>query len=179
MDGAYAGGSHYTGIKGIRELIGADPQRVNAIVRDATHGFTRAMISDEALQRLALFVTRGQHETDWYIDFMSKRARGDVAKGERFFQNICAACHGFDGRAINFKTDDNPEYGGRGEPLGDAPQDPQWPAGRAHAGHAGDADTGCGRYPGLQPNVAGEIAFVRRNGTALSARSVGQPPARP
>jgi mono/diheme cytochrome c family protein len=109
-DGAYAKGSHYSGITGIRGLISADPKRVSAIVRDSTHAITKEMLSDEALERLALFVTRGQHETDWYIDFESRRARGDAAKGERLFQNICAACHGFDGRALNFKTMDNPEY---------------------------------------------------------------------
>ncbi len=111
-DGAYAKGSHYTGIAGIRDLIGANPDRVSAIIRDPTHGFTADIIPVEALQRLALFVTRGQHETSWYIDFESNRARGEPAKGERLFQNICAACHGFDGRAINFKTEDNPEYVG-------------------------------------------------------------------
>ena len=66
-DGAYGKGSHYTGLKGVRELIGADPGRVSAIVRNSTHAFGADMIPDEALQRLALFVTRGQHETDWYI----------------------------------------------------------------------------------------------------------------
>jgi thiosulfate dehydrogenase len=109
-DGAYAKGSHHTGITGVRSLIGADPAKVSAIVRDSTHGFTAELIPDQALERLALFVTRGQHETEWYIDFMSNRARGDVAKGERLYQNICAACHGFDGRAINFKNESNPEY---------------------------------------------------------------------
>jgi thiosulfate dehydrogenase len=109
-DGAYSGGSHYTGIKGVRGLIGANPDKVSAIVRNSTHGFTEKMIPDQALERLALFITRGQHETDWYIEFDTNRARGDATKGEGFFQNICAACHGFDGRAINFKTEDNPEF---------------------------------------------------------------------
>lgn len=110
VDGAYAKGSHFTGIKGIHDMIGADPRVIEKILRDKTHGYTPAMIPDEALERLALFVTRGQHETDWYIDRVSKQARGDAARGERYFQNICAPCHGFDGRAINFKTDDNPEF---------------------------------------------------------------------
>jgi len=109
-DGAYAKGSHFTGIKGISERVGDDPLQIAALLRAAPHNYTEEIIPDEALKRLALFVTRGQHETDWYIDSASKRARGDAAKGERLYQNICAACHGFDGRAINFKDTDNPEY---------------------------------------------------------------------
>ena len=38
---------------------------------------------------------------------------GRAARGERFYQNICAACHGFDGKAMNFTGDpDDPEYVG-------------------------------------------------------------------
>jgi len=109
-DGAYSEGSHYTGIKGITEHIGDNPNDIAKLIRSKPHGYSPKMIPDEALERLALFVTRGQHETDWYIDAKTKRARGDAAKGERLYQNICAACHGFDGRAINFRDDDNPEY---------------------------------------------------------------------
>ena len=111
-DGAYAKGSHYTGIAGIRDLIGANPDRVSAIIRDPTHGFTADIIPVEALQRLALFVTRGQHETSWYIDFESNRARGEPAKGERLFQNICAACHGFDGKALDWGDPGDPGFVG-------------------------------------------------------------------
>jgi thiosulfate dehydrogenase len=110
--GLYAEGSHYTGIKGIHDMIGADPRVIEKILRDDTHRYTPAMIPDEALSRLALFVTRGQHETDWYIDRSTMQARGDAPRGERYFQNLCAPCHGFDGRAINFKAADNPEFVG-------------------------------------------------------------------
>lgn len=110
--GAYSGGSHYTGIKGITGQVGADPKQILKILRDKTHRYSEAMIPDAAAQRLALFVTRGQHESGWHIDAASKRARGDAPRGERYFQNICAPCHGFDGRAINFKTETNPEFVG-------------------------------------------------------------------
>ena len=109
-DGAYSEGSHYTGITGITAHIGDDPTAIANLLRAEPHGYAPDAIPDEALERLALFVTRGQHETEWYIDANTNRARGDAAKGERLYQNICAACHGFDGRAINFKDDDNPEF---------------------------------------------------------------------
>ncbi|MCP4386175.1 MAG: cytochrome c [Hyphomicrobiales bacterium] len=110
--GAYAKGSHYTGIKGVNGQVGADPQTILSILRDETHKYSEEMIPEAAIQRLALFVTRGQHETDWYIDIASKRARGNAPRGERYFQNLCAPCHGFDGRAINFKAEGAPEYVG-------------------------------------------------------------------
>ena len=36
-DGAYGQGSHFTGIRGLREMVGADPQRIVAIMMDDTH----------------------------------------------------------------------------------------------------------------------------------------------
>ena len=56
------------------------------------------MIADSSAERLALFVTRGQHDIERYVHMESNRARGDAGLGERIFQNVCAACHGFDGR---------------------------------------------------------------------------------
>jgi thiosulfate dehydrogenase len=59
---------------------------------------------------LALFVTRGQHDVERFIVRETHKAHGDEGLGERIFQNVCAACHGFDGMAINFKTAKNPEF---------------------------------------------------------------------
>jgi cytochrome c553 len=109
-DGAYSKGSHFTGIPGLQELIGADPQRIHKALMDNTHKYTHEMIPLENMLFIALFVTRGQHDVDMYIDGPTKRARGDAAEGERYYQNICAACHGFDGKAINFHDADDPEY---------------------------------------------------------------------
>lgn len=109
-DGAYSKGSHFTGIPGLQQLVGADPQRIYKALMDDTHRYTHDMIPLENMQFIALFVTRGQHNVDMYIDGPSKRARGDAAQGERYYQNICAACHGFDGKAINFHDADDPEY---------------------------------------------------------------------
>jgi thiosulfate dehydrogenase len=30
--------------------------------------------------------------------------------GARYFQTICAVCHGYDGKAINFRDEKKPEY---------------------------------------------------------------------
>lgn len=37
-------------------------------------------------------------------------ARGDARRGARFYQTVCAVCHGFDGKAINFKDENKPEF---------------------------------------------------------------------
>lgn len=100
--GAYASGNSYTGIKGIRAYAGAPVERIARIVRDATHRYTPEMISDDALQYLALFVSKGQIDTYKIVDRASgKITGGNPARGKDIFQNLCAICHGFDGRAQN------------------------------------------------------------------------------
>ncbi|NQV55063.1 MAG: cytochrome c [Rhodospirillales bacterium] len=37
---------------------------------------------------------------------------GDPQRGAQFFQTICANCHGFDGKELNFGNDKSPEYVG-------------------------------------------------------------------
>ncbi|MCF3627748.1 c-type cytochrome [Thalassospiraceae bacterium LMO-SO8] len=109
-DGAYAKGSHATGIKGLRSWDGGDPDKVVATLRGKLHGYTPAMISDSAARKLALFVTKGQIEMDTYIDRATKKAKGDIRRGAGFYQTICSICHGVDGRAINFKEAPKIEY---------------------------------------------------------------------
>ena len=111
-DGEYGSGSHATGIVGIQAMVGADPSAIRAIIEDDTHGYTPEMIPPEAMDRLARFVTRGQHETALYFDYATGRALGEAEPGERYYQNICAPCHGF-GKALEFSGDpDDPEYVG-------------------------------------------------------------------
>jgi thiosulfate dehydrogenase len=92
--------------------VGKNPAIVEEALRDSIHGYAPGQISDEVGKRLALFVTRGQQEVDHFIDPKSLRSFGDAGLGERIFQNVCAACHGFDGRALNFKSEENPEFVG-------------------------------------------------------------------
>jgi thiosulfate dehydrogenase len=64
------------------------------------------------MEKLALFLSFGQINMDRYIDRSTKKAAGDIRRGAQFFQTICANCHGYDGRKINFKTEKKPEYVG-------------------------------------------------------------------
>jgi len=108
--GAYAKGSHRTGIKGLRAMRGAEPGRIARIVRGPRHGYGPALTPDRELMLLALFVARGQIATERHVDYRTGKARGDKRRGKAFFQTVCAACHGFDGRALNFKTERDPEF---------------------------------------------------------------------
>jgi len=98
-DGVYAKGPHATGITGIQRMSGAAPGKIAAVLRDATHGYTEALIPDDALGALALFVGKGQVPVARHIDALSGWVRGDAGRGRRMYQNLCAICHGFDGQA--------------------------------------------------------------------------------
>ena len=109
-DGAYASGSYQTGITGIRASEGGDAADVVALLRGESHGFTAAMIPDAELDNIAAFVAKGQYSLDKYIDRESKKSNGNAAMGKTKYENICNRCHGDDGKEMNFKTADNPEY---------------------------------------------------------------------
>lgn len=99
-DGAYASGGHATGIKGIQGAAGKDTAAIVAVLRDKTHGYSEAMISPADANDLALFVSKGQIDFSKYIDAASKKPRGNAAKGEVYFNTLCAGCHGVDGKKL-------------------------------------------------------------------------------
>ncbi|MCH7936499.1 MAG: hypothetical protein IH994_05325 [Proteobacteria bacterium] len=66
-DGAYAKGSHYTGIKGVRAMVGMDVNKIHRIIMDKTHGFTKQRMPHSAMEKLALFLSEGQVDNDRYI----------------------------------------------------------------------------------------------------------------
>lgn len=99
-DGAYASGGHATGIKGIQGAVGKDAAAIVAILKDKDHGYTDAMLSAEDMNDLALFVAKGQIDVSKYYDAATKKPKGDAAKGEAYFNTLCAGCHGKDGKKL-------------------------------------------------------------------------------
>ena len=97
--GAYKEGGHATGIKGVSAAAGRDPAEIAAILRDGTHGYTEAQLSNDDVGALALFVSKGQVDTSKFIGPDGK-SLGDHAKGEVYFNTMCAGCHGVDGKKI-------------------------------------------------------------------------------
>lgn len=108
-DGAYSKGSHFTGIKGVRKLVGKSTGRIAEAIRGNGHGFTEALLSDESVNQLAMFISKGQIAMNAYIT-SGKKVSGSASRGTAFYEGICANCHGFDGKLMNFKTADNPEF---------------------------------------------------------------------
>ena len=102
----------YTGIKGIRGARKMTPAAIAKLLRGATHGYTAEMIPDADMLRLAVFIREGQHDADTVIDRKSGKARGDINRGAGFYQTLCAACHGLDGRALNWGTNEEPGFVG-------------------------------------------------------------------
>lgn len=112
VDGAYGSGSHFTGIKGVQGVVGMDPEAIHEIIMDDTHALTEELMPHSAMEKLALFLSKGQIDVDRYIDRESKVVRGNPRRGAASFQTICAVCHGVDGKLINFKDEAKPEYVG-------------------------------------------------------------------
>lgn len=107
-DGRYGKGSRATGIKGIDGAKGRDPAEIAALLRAALHGYTQDKIRDDELARVAQFVSRGQDDIARYVESKTGAVNGDAMRGKSIFQTTCAACHGFDGRLLNWGTADEP-----------------------------------------------------------------------
>ncbi|MCF8168437.1 MAG: cytochrome c, partial [Rhodoferax sp.] len=105
-DGAYAKGGHMTGIKGINGAAGKDVAAIAAQLRDKVHAYTEAQLSAKDAEDLAMFVSKGQGNLAKYLDAANK-SKGDGAKGEAYYNTICAGCHGVDGK----KVKDGPALG--------------------------------------------------------------------
>ncbi|MES9858957.1 MAG: cytochrome c [Sedimenticola sp.] len=97
-DGAYASGSYKTGIKGLTHMASAENAKVIAAMKDTTHGYTGKM-REQDFTDLANFVTKSQFDMDTVIGRKSKAAKGDKAKGERYYNTVCAGCHDKSGRS--------------------------------------------------------------------------------
>jgi len=107
--GAYSKGSHYTGIKGIRDSANQKLEVIVKILKDDNHSLGY-ILSDNDLNALALFVSYGQVDMDPYIDRITKKSVGDPNNGARIFLTTCIKCHGDNGKELNFKDENNPEY---------------------------------------------------------------------
>jgi len=84
----------------IQGAAGKDTTAIVAIFKDKNHGYTDAMLSAEDMNDLALFVAKGQVDVAKYVDAGTKKPKGDAARGEAYFNTLCAGCHGKDGKKL-------------------------------------------------------------------------------
>jgi len=111
VDGVFAKGSHMTGFKGILADLGKDPSVILAALKGKTnpdHDFSKVM-AEQDLVDLALFVSKGTMDMNTVLN-QDGTPKGVAADGKEKFDKVCAACHGPNGNAINFKTPGSVEY---------------------------------------------------------------------
>ena len=113
--GAYGPGSiHYTGIRGVFgttmtpkelfDLLSADPDEVAN-----GHDMDAYGMSEEDLWDVVRMTLEDVVLTNVYIDD-DGLFRPAPSSGQSSFDVSCATCHDFDGAAINFGSDEMPEY---------------------------------------------------------------------
>ena len=97
--GAYASGKHFTGIKGIEGMAGADPAKIIVVLKNETHAMQQTGLTENDFHDLAVFVSKGQVKSVYFIDSKSKVVQGDTDAGQGYYETVCANCHGLDGKA--------------------------------------------------------------------------------
>ena len=113
--GLYGRGEHFTGFPGVRRVRGTMTEdRLRQVLRGDLHRFDADKIPDQLVGPLAAFLDHGQVDTETIADFAKggEANGGNAPQGQAIFQNVCAVCHGFDGRSINFGSEGKPEYVG-------------------------------------------------------------------
>ena len=113
-EGAYRSGKHFTGTVGIVKASELSTEAIIKILRDKTHGYQEAMLSNDDANHLANFVKYGQVDLSGVVDSKTKEITGDETKGKNTYETACAVCHGLDG-----KSEDTP-------PLGKLSNDNPW-----------------------------------------------------
>ena len=117
-DGAYAGGSHFTGIPGVFGSTMSAFDLFDIVMSDTAingHSFASFGLTERDGWDLAAFLQSLVIDTDGFIDRTAKFI-GDEAAGEEAYTSggllSCTLCHGLDGTAINFGTPQAPEWVG-------------------------------------------------------------------
>jgi cytochrome b/mono/diheme cytochrome c family protein len=116
-DGHLKSGAGATGIRGLQRARGRPVEALVAILENNTHQFTDDLIPGHAKRRLAAFLSQGQHAVAQYLH-PNGDSKGSAANGHNLFQTVCAACHGFDGKARKLGGSGEPGYVGKPLYLG-------------------------------------------------------------
>ncbi len=117
IGGAYGSGSHKTGFVGVyRAATTMSTDQLVQVLKgslNASHNFSPAL-NDQSLTDLANFLRAGIINDTLYIDYATKKpsVAVDATKGKQRYDANCAACHGADGKQLNFGTAEAPEYVG-------------------------------------------------------------------
>lgn len=120
-DGMYASGSHKTGFEGIMDAAKQSEADLTAVLTGKTypdHDFSKVM-DEKNIAALVHFIKSEMFAIAPHVKDDGLTVDGDMPHGKEIFGQICTKCHGDDGKLLNFKTPDAPEYVGTvaaGEP---------------------------------------------------------------
>jgi len=111
-DGAYGSGSHFTGFPGVFDASGmSDGDLLGWLDGSANADHDFSAMGSEAMSSAIAFLQEGMVDLRDYINYDTKTPlKSDADHGQELFNSTCTACHGVDGREINFGDDDDPEY---------------------------------------------------------------------
>ena len=113
-DGAYGSGSHKTGFPGVMAAQAKSVDQLKGILKGSTnpkHNFS-SVLDDTALTNLATFLKHGLVDLATAVDAKAKKpVKADMARGQQL-SVLCTACHGPDGKKLNFGKPEEPEYVG-------------------------------------------------------------------
>lgn len=114
-DGAYGKGSHLTGFPGVYGAATSKTEAdIVAILKGSVnpnHNFSTYLNNDQISALVAFIKTGAALDESQYIDYTTKKPKSaDVAKGKQLYDVSCAACHGADGKLLNFGSAEKPEY---------------------------------------------------------------------
>ena len=113
VDGAYGSGSHMTGFPGILGSASKSSAELLSWLtggENPDHDFS-GLMEDFALNALVAFIQNEMADITAHVN-SDKTVHGDPVNGKTLFEGTCAACHGVDGKRINFGSADDPEYVG-------------------------------------------------------------------
>ncbi|MBI4295432.1 MAG: c-type cytochrome [Chloroflexi bacterium] len=122
--GAYSKGSHFTGYPGVINASTAlSKDQLTEIMEGANdyrHDFS-VLMTDLHTGHVVEFLKWGMVNLTPYIDYATKKPIGaNAAAGKELYDSTCAACHGADGKLLNFGSDAEPEF------LGTIAKDNPW-----------------------------------------------------
>lgn len=114
LEGAYGKGSHLTGFKGVLDSGSMTEAELLAWMdgsENSEHDFS-GYFQEAELTLIVNFLKYGLFDTAAYINADKTVSGGDGSNGKVLYDGLCAACHGADGKTLNFGDDDEPEYVG-------------------------------------------------------------------
>lgn len=117
-DGVYGPGhSRFTGVGGLVHASETDPP--NELFETVKNGLAgtgmspfASHLSDGDIWDIVKFIKQGIIDDSGYIDASGAAIGANVPHGQSLFSSVCAACHGSDGKLINFGTPSIPEFVG-------------------------------------------------------------------